>query len=159
MARTSKTKILKQIASFLEEHQSFVISGHVGADGDAIAACVAMAELLHQMGKKFELVFHDDPVDPRFNYFKWFDEIKCVTDIKNPKWDAAIICDAPGFHRLGDVVDLYKKSKCDFLRIDHHPGENGLDGVIWEDLNSSSSTVMVYRLLKHMKTARRNRWI
>ncbi len=147
MKNNPDAEIIGKIIEFIDNHDSFVISGHVGADGDAIAACLAMAELLDQRGKKFDLVFHDEEQDRRFRHLKWFDRIMPASQVENPSWDAAILCDTPGFARLGDTADLIKEADCALLRIDHHPAEGEFDGLVWEGLGRSSATILIYHLL------------
>ena len=142
-------KHIENLSGFIENHDNFIISGHISADGDAIASCLGFAELLVQKNKKFDLVFNDDPVDPRFKFLKRFDEIKSTHSEADNSWESAIICDTPSTERLGTVADLLTMPTEDIFRIDHHPGDDKFAANNWEDINKSSTATMVYLLLKY----------
>lgn len=141
-------KHIEELSEFIDKNDNFLVSGHVGADGDAIAAALGIVELLAQKDKIFNLVFNDDPIDPRYKYLNRFVAIKSTFDFKNKSWDSAIICDTPSTERLGTVKELLTMPKENIFRIDHHPGEDKFAGHNWEDVNKSSTAIMVYHTLK-----------
>jgi phosphoesterase RecJ-like protein len=148
MSGKETQRYLDKFHEFVEKNDNFIVSGHMSADGDAIASCLGVAEILEQQGKQFDVVFHDDVVDPRFSYLEKYPTIKNCDHFATPRWDAAIMCDTPEMKRLGRVADFYTMPMDKIFRIDHHPG-NMPEGIHnWEDLTSSSTAVMVYFLLR-----------
>ena len=140
----------RKINEFIEAGDNFILSGHMNADGDAIASAIAMRLLIEKLGKKATLVFHDRKFDQRFNYLKDFDQIISCQDkdkIGQLTIENAIILDAPGYGRLGDVSD-YLPSKENVIKIDHHPIEDIMGIIDWVDMDASSTTVLVYEVIE-----------
>ncbi len=141
---------VKQIYQFLLEHDHFLLSGHINADGDAIAAVVAMHLFLQKLGKTSYMIFSDDHLDERFAYLEPFAAIRHFNEI-NPKEvpiASAVILDVPGYQRLGDVKALLPE-KAHVVRIDHHPIEDVMGDIEWVDEEASSTTAMVYEIIAH----------
>ncbi len=76
MSGKETLRYLDKFHEFVEKNDNFIVSGHMSADGDAIASCLGVAEILEQQGKQFDVVFHDDVVDPRFSYLEKYPTIK-----------------------------------------------------------------------------------
>ncbi|MCK5076780.1 MAG: DHH family phosphoesterase, partial [Calditrichia bacterium] len=140
-------KVEKEIIDFLDRENNFLITCHINADGDAYASSLAVAQMLKQMGKKYYLIFPDEEVKHRYNFLPYFNEVIPYSDnLQINDIQAAIICDAPGMRRIGDVEKLlpaFEKR----LKIDHHPTENGLAKFNYVDDKASSASKLVYNLI------------
>lgn len=133
--------------NFLNREDNFLITCHVNADGDAYASSLAMAQMLKKMGKKYFLVFPDEKLEHRYDFLPYFNEIKPYSeDMQINDIQAAIICDAPGIRRIGDVEKLLPPFEKRF-KIDHHPDENGLAKYNYVDDKASSASKLVYNLI------------
>ena len=133
---------------FIKRHDHFLLSGHINADGDAIAAVLAMQMFLQKLGKTAHAVFSDKKLDSRFDYLKNFERI-INYDPQNgftKKIESAIILDVPGYKRLGDVAKLLP-SKQNVVKIDHHPSEDIMGEIDWVDEQASSTTSMIFEIL------------
>ncbi len=67
-----------QIAALLEcfaQHPHFVITSHARPDGDAIGSVLALAELLHQLGRTTDLVLAD-PIPAIYRTLPGVDRIR-----------------------------------------------------------------------------------
>ena len=147
-AQEKHIEIARQILQFIDRHDHFMLSGHINADGDAIAAALAMQMFLQKLGKTAHAVFSDKKLDNRFNYLKNFERI-INYDPQNgfpQNIESAIILDVPGYKRLGDVAKLLPAKK-NVVKIDHHPCEDVMGEIDWVDEQASSTTSMIYEIL------------
>ncbi len=146
--------IAGRIFQFIHEHNNFLLSSHINADGDAVASIIAMRLLLKKLGKRSVMVLHDATVDPRYDFLEEFQQIHSLQDGKDfsaelgkESIQSAIILDVPGRHRLGDVSKLLP-AKSNIVKIDHHPLEDEMGAIEWVDINSSSTAAMVYEIIE-----------
>jgi bifunctional oligoribonuclease and PAP phosphatase NrnA len=145
-AKQSHIESAKKIIEFIKSNDNFLLSAHVNADGDAVASVLAVSMLLEYYNKTYFAVFNDQQIDSRFNYLKNFDKIINYNDSLNLPIQAAVICDVPGLHRLGDVEKLIpEKSKV--IKIDHHPEEDDFAAINMADTGASSTTQLVYEIM------------
>ncbi len=141
--------IVPEFLDFIRRNDHFMLSGHINADGDAIAAVIAMHLFLKKLGKTSYMIFSDQKLDQRFEYLRNFKEIKSVKqlDLKTIDIQAAIILDVPGYLRLGEAQNLLPAREF-IARIDHHPQEDSMGDLEWVDELASSTTAMVYEIIE-----------
>jgi phosphoesterase RecJ-like protein len=135
-----------KILKFLEHQDNFMISAHVNADGDAVASVIAVYMLLERLGKNSVMILHDEKVDNRFNYLKYFDRIRQVNGSPELNIEAAVILDVPGVKRLGDVAGLLP-DRTKIVKIDHHPPEDDFAGLSLVDEDASSTTQLIFDIV------------
>ncbi len=139
---------VEKLYGFILSHDYFMLSGHINADGDAIAAVIAMHLFLKKLGKHSSMIFTDEHLDQRFNYLHSFNAIKSYKKLSRPpKIESAIILDVPGYGRLGEVKALLPPKE-HVARIDHHPLEDVMGLTEWVDEYASSTTAMVYEIIQ-----------
>ncbi len=140
-------QLAQKILKFIDQNEDFLISAHINADGDAIASVIAVHMLLEKLGKRSVMVLHDEKVDNRFNYLKYFDRIRHVHESHDFNIQSAIILDVPGIKRLGDVAELLPdRSKC--VKIDHHPREDDFAVLDMVDEKASSTAQLIYEIIE-----------
>lgn len=139
----------KRIAEFIKNNDNFVIAGHINADGDAISASLACAQVLEKLNKNYKIMLDDVVPDRRYNFLKKFDEIVCARDDIDFKADAAIMCDTPTVERLG-AVSKYLPDFDHIVKIDHHPNEEVFGKYSWVDTDSSSTTCLIYQVFEEL---------
>ena len=147
-AKANHIQTANEILKFIAKNDHFLLSGHINADGDAIASVLAMQIFLEKMGKTAYAVFSDKNLDQRFDYLRGFDHIINYDPAKgfSQKIESAIILDVPGYKRLGTVSDLLPRR--DFVvKVDHHPCEDVLGQIDWVDEEASSTTAMIYEII------------
>jgi phosphoesterase RecJ-like protein len=137
----------QKIYTYISQNDHFLLSAHVNADGDAIASVVAMGLLLEKIDKHYEMVLHDQEIDCRFTYLKNFDSIHHYANDLSLQIENAIILDAPGLNRLGDVAQLLPQ-KSNIIKIDHHPVEDDFAALNLVDEKASSSTQLVFEIVE-----------
>ena len=129
-------KDAEALFTFIKKNNNFLLSAHMNADGDAIASVIATGLILEKLNKKYFIVLHDQKLDLRFNYLKNFDRIISYKKKLNLTINAAIVLDAPGIKRLGDVARLLPpRSKV--AKIAHHPQEDH-----FADFNFSTNNIV-----------------
>jgi len=137
----------KKILSFIKKRNQYLVSAHLNADGDAIAAVIAIGMLLEKLGKKYYMVLHDTEIDSRFSYLKDFDKIITYNGSLHLPIESAIILDVPGIHRLGKVGKILP-DRSGIIKIDHHPAEDDFATLNLADEKASSATQLVYELIE-----------
>ncbi len=151
-AKSSHIKAANEVLEFIHHNNNFLVSAHINADGDAIASVIAMGILLEYLKKKYYMVLHDTQIDVRFAYLKNFSRIITYNSVLDLQLKAAIILDAPGIKRLGNVAKLLP-DRSQTVKIDHHPEEDDFAVVKMVDEKASSSTQLVYEILDQAKVA------
>ena len=139
-------KITSEILKFITTHDNYLVTTHQNADGDAYASVLAIGYLLNKMGKKYEIVIHDENKDTKYQYLSGWENIKSFTNTLNMKFEAAIVLDVPSKSRMGEPSKLLPApEKC--IRIDHHPDENGFSQINFVDTASSSTCQLIYEVI------------
>lgn len=122
-----------------------LVSTHIHPDPDAIGSVLAASEILASMGAHPVVVLHDDV------------PIRCrilpgsETVVHFPKhaagsvYDTAVIVDAGGLSRIGDVQSLLSQDAVIF-NIDHHLSNDRFGRVNWVDLESSATAELIFLL-------------
>jgi len=135
--------ILKLIA----QHDTFMVTAHVSADGDAYGAALATAYMLKKLGKRAEVILSDDEIDEKYQSLAGWEEIKSWSADLNRQFDAAIAVDVSSKKRIGDAsVLLPEPDRC--VMIDHHPKEEQFADTIMHDTTASSASRMVFELVE-----------
>lgn len=150
--QADKERILwaEKVVEFIKMRDNFLISAHINADGDALAAMIAINLLLHKMNKASVMVLHDQKMDTRYNFLAGFENIRSWTDgMKLPfdKIASAILLDVPSYNRLGDVQKMLPP-KAHVIKIDHHPAEDEMGALEWVAPHISSTSAMVYEVVE-----------
>lgn len=104
---------------FIDEHKFFFIAGHKEPDGDCIASCLGVAEILKHFKKDYQLLsagpFKRTEIRDFAEQFSSEPMFLAEADRKSA---AIIICDCSEIYRLGeldgDITNL------DMFIIDHH---------------------------------------
>ncbi|NQT45920.1 MAG: bifunctional oligoribonuclease/PAP phosphatase NrnA [Candidatus Omnitrophica bacterium] len=141
---------IDDIIKVIEKHKSFLVTAHINPEGDAIGSQLAIASLLRQLGKEVRII-DNDSVPETLKWLPGAKEIELSKDIKECKFDAALVLDSPNIERIGDVARLTKGS--DIVNIDHHVSNEKFAKIRWVDPHMSSCGEMVFHIYKAMKEA------
>lgn len=117
---------LNDIAELIKKENDFIISSHVGPDGDSLGATLALGHVLKMLKKNACLSFGEDSVTIPSHY-RLLDDIDWLKSYKscNPA-PVFISLECPQQSRLGGSYKLAKKAK-HLINIDHH-GDNRFYG-------------------------------
>lgn len=139
---------LEAAVRFLGEGDDFLLTSHVGCDGDGIGGCLALARVLTRMGKRVAVVVPDEP-DPHYAFLVGFAGIDTVGQSPPPPADRLVVLDAPDLGRIGAVADRIGPETT-VLNLDHHPDNQRFGSVNLVSDEVSSTCEMVYHLLAAM---------
>ncbi len=140
--------MLKEIAGVLKKNNTFLVTTHLHADGDAIGSEIVFLELLESLGKK-AVILNDTPLPSLYSFLPGSEKI--TTKIRsNFKPEVAVVLDTPAPHRLGRVKDYVLKIPF-IINIDHHISNVEFGHINWVDVNASAVAEEVIALLKYLK--------
>ena len=141
-----------EIIDVINKHDSFVISAHVGLEGDAVGSEIAFAKLLKQLGKRSVIINHDKTI-PQSLLFLISDEL--ILNAKDPRCpqvveesDVIVILDVCNWDHLGDAADHYRNSDKPIICIDHHKCCSPLGDYVVCDHTACAAGILVYDLIK-----------
>jgi len=139
---------LKEIENILMKYNSYLLTTHVNADGDAIGSILGLGRSLENLGKK---VFYLVPGVPshKFSFLKGFESIN--KELENAKEaEVLVILDAPNLDRVEGFnfkIENYKT----IVRIDHHASEENHSHVKFVKVGYPSTTCLVFEIINDGK--------
>ena len=136
---------LEKIAS---NSSSIVITSHINPDGDSIGSILALWLALKQRHKNVE-VFINEKLPDKYGFLPRSKHIKKYEDIKGKKFDLFFALDCGNEERLGNSIEIMKKSKI-IVNIDHHISNTKFGDINIVDIYSSSTCEMIYSIIKDM---------
>lgn len=139
-------KIKHKIKGFLKNHKNFLISAHIGPEGDCLGAQLAFARVIKGIGKNCDIV-NSEPYAKEYAFLPKIDDIK--TKPKTKKYDAAIILDCSDISRIGKVTN-FLDNNIPILNIDHHISNTYFGDINLVDVTSSSTCEILYFLFKEL---------
>mgnify|MGYP003304085205 CR=1 FL=1 len=119
---------IQEFKDFISNHQYFYVIGHKEPDGDCIASCLGIADILKKSNKEYKLLSAGPFKRPEIKKFeKQFSNKTDFLDNKDREITGLIILDCSELSRLGEIDgDL---SGLDIFVIDHHKHESRCGGV------------------------------
>ncbi len=114
---------IQEFKDFISNHQYFYVIGHKEPDGDCIASCLGIADILKKSNKEYKLLSAGPFKRPEIKKFeKQFSNKTDFLDNKDREITGLIILDCSELSRLGEIDgDL---SVLDIFVIDHHKTSN-----------------------------------
>ena len=134
--------MLNEVLQQIEQRETFVLTSHARADGDAVGSTLACGEILRRMGKQAEIVLRDGV--PRVYQQLPFAAKVIQTERVNGNYDAAILleCDSIQRTRLEGLEGRF------LINIDHHKSGRAFADVNWIDPKAVATAELVYRLAR-----------
>ena len=131
---------LQQVVQEIEKRKSFVVTSHARPDGDAIGSSLAMAQILHELGKNAEVVLADS-VPVLYQPLPYANTVQQAAHV-NGHYDAGIIleCDSVQRSHVEGLENYF------LISIDHHASSRPWANVNWIDSSACAVGEMVYRL-------------
>lgn len=135
---------IQTIKTTLENYNNYIILPHVMPDGDTIGSSAALAQFLHQAGKKAVVLVEDTvPSNLRMIPRTLFVE---MDEFVEPKEEyVAIAVDSSDMGRLGDRMALLPNRSL-LAVIDHHRTNTHFGDINYVDEHASSTGEIVYEL-------------
>lgn len=133
-----------EVPAFIARYSSFLVTGHVRPDGDALGAVVALCRLLKQSGKT--AFFAVDLIELGAPVFLIEDEAPLSFEaIPGVSYEAVIALDTGSLGRIDERLRPLL-SGFPLLNIDHHVTNTRFGEVNWVRGEASSTGEMVYQL-------------
>src|SRR5450631_1993129 len=134
--------MLNEVLRQIEQRETFLLTSHARADGDAVGSSLACGEILRRMGKRAEVVLRDGV--PRVYQQLPFADTVVRAQRVNGNYEAAIIleCDSIQRTRLEGLEGRF------LINIDHHKSGRAFADVNWIDPKAVATAEMVYRLAR-----------
>lgn len=141
---------MKKAAKKILEADHLLVVSHRRPDGDSIGSQLGLTSALRKLNKKV-ICMNEDPVPEMFSFLKNKRDIKQVRDF-GKKIDLIICLDISNLERLGEkLMNLVVNSGKPVINIDHHASNEMFADINVVDTSASSTSELVYRLLKLMK--------
>lgn len=138
--------IIAKILDEVRKSKTFLVTTHVGCDGDGVGSGLALISMLRKMGKRAHMVA-DHGIGREFRFLPGSDDVGSGPKDLWQKYDWAFVVDSGSFERLERVGRALPQGMR-IVNIDHHLS-NGLYGSInWVDPRIGATGEMVYRLIR-----------
>ncbi|MCX7795677.1 MAG: DHH family phosphoesterase [bacterium] len=133
------TKIIRLI----KEKNKFLIVSHIYPDGDAIGSVLGLLSLLIKLGKTAS-AYIADRIPRQFQHLPNIELIKTTLD-KNLEVEVTFILDSSNIERIGLASRFISPL---MVNIDHHPDNSLFADINLVDSSASSTSEIVFNLLK-----------
>jgi bifunctional oligoribonuclease and PAP phosphatase NrnA len=131
---------MQQVLEQIRQRQEFLLTSHARPDGDAIGSLLALAAILHNMGKGARIVM-SDPVPVIYKPLPHADAVVQSSQVNGPHGAAIVLeCDSVKRTRIFGLDQFF------LINIDHHVSGKPFANVNWIDPSASSCAEMVFRL-------------
>lgn len=138
-----------QTKELMNKAQKILVVSHRKPDADTLGAAICLKIMLTKWGKEVTLACIDIP-GKAFKFLPHVSEF--VDEFELKQFDLMVIVDA-GASYMTDFhlkYDDFFKTDVPIINIDHHASNDQYGLVNIVDPESASTTVMLYRMLKHL---------
>lgn len=134
----------------IRENHSFLISGHVRPDADALGSTIALGLALKNAGKNV-LMVNEDPFPGNLKYLPHADEVVQAQLVESVSEKTVFIAvDTATRQRLGEhVIALMEQCVCS-VNIDHHISNELYGDIPYVDPEQPATGAILHDLLREM---------
>jgi phosphoesterase RecJ-like protein len=125
-----------------------LVSTHIHPDPDAIGSALAMREMLLALDADPHVILQD-PVPHRCKFLPGSEEVLAPSSAPRKSYAAAVIVDAGGLSRIGDVEALLAPGAF-IVNIDHHLSNDRFGAVNFVDLESAATAEVLFLLCREV---------
>jgi len=133
-----------EIREAISKYQTFLISTHIHADGDAIASELALFRLLKNLGKT-AFIINDTPTPVVYQGLLDAEYIQTFSGELPQGIEVLFALDGPSLERLGRVGENLP-DEVFIINIDHHPPLEPFADIHWQEPHLSSTGELLFRL-------------
>ena len=138
---------MQRLITHLKNSGTLLVTTHVNPDGDALGALLAMGLALKADGRQVTM-FNESPIPAVYRFLPGSDQIE--GRVPSPiDYDTVVVLDCGDLARVGSIAAQIREHRR-IINIDHHVTNTGFGHYQLIDPAASSSTEIVYRLLKQM---------
>jgi phosphoesterase RecJ-like protein len=135
----------EQAASFMKNHEAFVLACHVHPDGDALGSAIALSLALEKIGKE-NIVYSRDGVPETYAFLPGSERVKTRIEQDLAGRAALVLIDCNSPERAG----VEKAGLQGTLVIDHHETEKDFGDVRWVEPGEPATGLMISNLLRDL---------
>ena len=139
------------IKDYIAKHDKFVISTHQSPDADGLGSCLALRELLENIGKK-AIIINSDPTPDTLIFFDINKEINVINDgfkiPDNIEEYAQFVLDTNDYDNIGIAYEMLKDRVKDLFIIDHHEGGETKFNSNFIKASASSTSEIIYGVIQ-----------
>ena len=142
---------LEKIRKIIENSNNILITSHENPDCDALGSTLALGLGLESIGKSVEF-YNNNTTPDHLKFLPQWNKVNNDIDSLNNNYDSVFLLDSADDMRPGLKFHEYmKKAKYNHkIVIDHHNTNTDDHELVWVDVDSASTGVMIYKLLKSM---------
>lgn len=140
--------LMDRILKVVRDHQRFLLTAHVRADGDGIGSELALFHWLKRLGKTPHVV-NDGGIHSLYDFLPGASEAGNGPEDLRSDYEVVITVDSGNFERLERLVPALKKQKYTLINIDHHKSNTRFGDINWIDPVIGSVGEMIYGLIRH----------
>lgn len=139
-------ELFVKAGKLIRDARKVLCISHKRPDGDTLGASNALYHVLREMGKDVQMACVDDV--PETYYF--MSEIrKTIKEFNFLDYDLIFVSDA-GASYMTRYLEIYPEifsGKVPVINLDHHASNDNFGTLNIVDLNSASTTILIYKLL------------
>ena len=138
-----------EIRPFIENHEHFLVVGHLEPDGDFISSQILCSELLSALGKTTSL--HSAGPFERTEIAAFSERFSTTVprELLESEGTALVVLDCSGFDRLGSLGAQLEGLPC--MVIDHHAAGTDFGDVRYVVPTSPATTMLVFSLFEEFE--------
>ena len=137
-------KVVRDIAEFIRQKSSFLVTSHARPDGDSLGSALAVAAALRQLGKSAQVV-NADPPPQMYASLPGIDEV-IVADQVDGCYEGLIVLECSNLDRTG-VKGL---EQYEAVNIDHHLKNDEFGLLNWVNPKAAAVAEMAFRLFNEL---------
>jgi phosphoesterase RecJ-like protein len=127
-----------------KQNKVFLVSAHIGLEGDALGSELALASLLKRLGKEV-IILNQDETPMEYSFLPGLGSIRHKANL--PDYDVGVLVDCSDISRIGKAAKAFRKDRL-LVNIDHHISNTLFGDINWVKPNASCASEMVYELFK-----------
>lgn len=141
---------LEKCIECIKRNKRFLITSHVGLEGDALGSELAFYNLIKKLGKDAAII-NEDGIPYGYDFLPGRNNAKEFNrQAKTIKFDCLVALDCSDLKRTGEVYMLNEKHR-PVLNIDHHISNRLFGDCNWVDPYASCTCEMIYKLYKKLQ--------
>lgn len=143
---------IQKFEEHLGSHDRYLLTTHVGPDGDGLGSALGLASLIRQKGKEATVVIVD-PLPDKFAFMlEGFPDgtIRCYPqEVGAPDleaYDAIVLLDCGVWTRLGPLLEAVDLDRMATVCIDHHISEEDPAELTILDETATATASLIYQM-------------
>ncbi|NJD55385.1 MAG: bifunctional oligoribonuclease/PAP phosphatase NrnA [Nitrospirae bacterium] len=136
-------KIPEDLIEAFRNEKVFLLTTHIGPDGDAVGSCLALSEALKSLGKTV-FVYDRDPVPECYRFMPGYRSFRSSLGRIMAKHPLVVLLDCNSPDRAALTGNAFRKTAV----IDHHETESDFGDIRWVERSAAATGLMVFHLIR-----------